>query len=474
MTLSVSSQPDEDGQYLLKGVARNDDITARLGRRYFHDGPYWIGFDDNFAEPLIVRAYYDPAADPAALRELDHGLDCIGFLQFMQLAFRGTPIPPEVYGGKLADRQAYVYNEKQQFVDFMPPAQAALRNPPAQAPFYPYNALLVDDSLRTTADFCAAGLVNGSVYSRADYGSSQSVVASLVAEVAPGMATATDVSRLLTRGNLLVEIQPPGSGASAQEAYRIALDWLKQYPLPDSPEGTPPWLEDLDESAVAAQMIGNYVLLTLPDPEDLGGTLVIYTWQRPDGRENVLVHVLGEYDMAGMVAGAGREMLWRVSEYLAEHEVAGISEDRMVDEPSQVQGKRGLHGLTTPPFQPPPGEFVLELSYLAAPVGFRAATPTRSWERWPQFTGITWAVLFRFSEDTGLVTAAAIRQPEPVESFDVMTPLAWYQNALTTKIGTVDVSNFTKAAMRRENFRAGGKMIFVDSTVTPLPRQTET
>ena len=471
MALTASAMPGDDGLYTMSGVARGDQtVTARLGRRYFHEGATWIGFDDNFAEPVIVRAYYDPAVDPEAAEYLTQregdGAKWIGFMQFMQLACNYIPIPPQLYGGNLADRQGYVYDRTERFIDIMRPEMAALRN--VQAPFYAYNALLTDGTPVQEGDFCAVGLVNGSLYSPADYGPNQSTVASLAAEIAPGLATEPNVTRLVNVRNLLTELVPSGAAPDTREAYRIALDWLKANPLPGSAAGTSPWLDGLDESAVAAQMIGKYVLLTLPDPENLGDTLVIFTWPLPDGRESIRVHVLDPYDMAGMVASAGRDMLERVRVYLAR---GGWTIRRGAAPP--VEGQRGLKHLTTPPFLLPPDQFVLQLTYWAIPVGYREGGPvtSRRRPRWRQFTGLTWKALFQFSEDTGLVTFAAIEKPEPVSNFDHMEPINWYQKALRARPRSVDVSNFTKAAMRRENFAAGSKVSFVSHTGTPLPPQ---
>lgn len=470
--MSLFLSQDSDGKYQLAGVANDPSVVVPLGRRYFHVGAHWIGFDDSFELPVVVRAYFDPAADPAAVRELmkPPGLTFIGYMQFMQLSFRGAPFPPGVYGGQLATRQPYAFGLVHQFIDFMGPSDA--RRLRIEDPFYPYNAMLVDgnEGMRRPADFGVIGLPNGALYLPGNSASRGATVASLIGEIAPGLLTPQGVTRCLTPANLLLTISNPDE-LSTTEPYRIALDWLKTKPLLNNPDGDPTevWLADLDESQVSAQVVGDYTLLTLPDPEEFSYTLVVYTKQRSDGGEDVLVNLLSEYDMAGPTANAARELLWRIKPYLNSVNLAPIGVDGRTDtRVNQAPTGRGYGGLYSPPYTLAPSDFCIELTYTTIPIGYSAErTPTRGNPRYRVFTGLTWSTLFQYDEDTGRLTLSAVAQPTEKRGFDVLPAVTQFNTAWQAPAAArqaIDKTNFTEATMRRDNFAAGNKLRFIDSS----------
>ena len=452
----------DGSQYLLSGVTRDPEVLAPLGRRYFNVGAHWIGFDDRFADPVIVRAYYDPTADPNVTRvHTARPAVYIGYLQFMQLSFRAMPIPPNVYGGRLADRQPYVYGDDYRFIDFMGPSDAKLRN--VQYPYYPFNALLVNGGLTQTSDFYNHPLENGSLCAPGELGTGQSLVASLVGEISPGLVTPALISPYITADNLLVVYRPSTTDLAGAEPYRLALNQLKTAALPDA-LGDPPPLQGLDETGVAAQAIGDYVLLTLPDDENLGDTLCISTQPAGGGGTDIYVHLLTDYDTAGMSYDAGRAALWRIREFQLDQ--------GWVDNSMQVGGStgRGASGLLSPPYRLSPSDYVLELRYWTLAVAQRSralrSSPSRVF-----LSGVTWTALFQFDEDTGQLAFSAIGQPQPVASAKMLPGLNAYNDAVQSPRApgqVVDVSNFTKAAMRRDNFAAGTKLRFVDASGTEL------
>ena len=459
MALTVSN----DGtQYLLSGVTRDPSVLAPLGRRYFRVGAHWIGFDDSFADPVIVRSYYDPTADPkVSLVHTARPAVFIGYLQFMQLSFRTMAIPPSVYGGRLADRQPYVYGDDYRFIDFMGPSDAKLRN--ITDPFYPFNALLVNGNLTQTSDFYNYPLENGSLCAPGDLGTGQSMVASLAGEISPGLVTPALITPYLTNDNLLVIYHPSATDLAAAEPYRIALTQLETAPLPDATSDPPP-LQGLDETGVAAQALGEYVLLTLPDDEDFGDTLVISTQPGTNGATDIYVHLLSDYDTAGLTYNAGREALWRIREFQLEEGL--VDSSMQLDEPAG----RGMKGLWTPPYRLSTSEYALELRYWTLAVARREralrSSPSRVF-----LSGVTWTALFQFDEDTGQLTFSAIGEPQPVASANVLPGLNSYtaaRNSPRAPGQLIDVSNFTKAAMRRDNFAAGTKVRFVDASGTEL------
>ncbi|HUC57311.1 MAG TPA: hypothetical protein VMA95_07910 [Streptosporangiaceae bacterium] len=452
MPLTVARSGD---QYVVTGVTRDDAVTSPLGRRYFPVGPHLIGFDDNFAEPVIVRAYYDPAKDPVATRLINGGtIEYIGYLQFIQLSFRGTPIPPAVYGGRLADRQPYVYGDDLRFVDFMGPADAHQRN--VATPFYPINALLVNGNLTDISDFFYHPLENGSLFSPRDLDDDkQSAAASLFAEIAPGLVTPDAVARCLTAENQILVLSPSPADLAASEPYQLVLAALRPPPA-NAP------LAGLANADIAAQVIGEYVLLTLPDPEDFGDTLVISTRPRPGGGTDVVVNLITDYELEGVAGDVGREALLRIRDYQAE--VGDVDSEDLADAPSY-----GRNGLLTAPFQLDPAEFAAELRYWTMAVAVRTLRDKIATSRY-LLSGFTWSALFEFDEDTGAMNFAAIKEPA-MDSFYLHPGLRAFWTARDSPQAAgqlIDTSNFTLAAMRRDNFAAGSKLRFVDASGADL------
>lgn len=453
MTLRVASA---SGQYVVGGITRDPEVTAPLGRAYFQQGAHLLGFDDNFSEPVIMRAYYDPTQDPVvSIAWSRNTISYIGYMQFMRLSFRGTPIPPDVFGGKLAEREPYVFGRDRRFLDFMGPADAKLRG--IYTPLYPYNALLTH-SITSNSDFFYHPLDNGSLCAPGNLGTTQSLGASLFGEISPGLVTRKDVQAVLNDGNLILVLSPSPSELAQSEPYRLALNSLENQALTSAPDDGPP-LAGIDESQIEAQVIGDYVLLTLPDPEDLGDTLVIGTKPRDGGGTDVAVHLLSDYEMADLFYDAGRDALWRIREYQ-------IDQGMQVSTDIATDGGRGLSGLNTPPFRLTADEFAFELRYWTAAVAINVRGSQLSRQI---LSGITWAALLQYDEDTGLMNFAAIRRPRPLEGCSLTIGLRAFDSALKSSASaSIDTSNFTKAAMRRANFAGGSKLSFVDESGTPL------
>jgi hypothetical protein len=456
---------DASGLWNIRGVTPDPAVTAPLGRVRFNVGAHWIGFDDRFSEPVVVRCYYDPTADPmAGWSQRRRPIRYVGYLQFMRLSFRGTPIPPSVYGGRLADRQPYVYGREFRFIDFMGPREAAAIN--IEHPFYPFNAYLGYGDARPDTAFFVHPLANGSLCSPADQRPDRSLVASLAGEIAPGLITPADVSPYLTDDALLVTYQVPRAELAATEPYRYALNRLKTA----SPGADPAPLAGLDsqlESQIEAQVIGDYVLLTLPDDEDFGHTLCVSVAAGTGGNDVVRVHLLSSYDTAGMRADAARAALQRIKSFEAGNG-GPANADRMED---VAPAGRGRSGLNPSPYTLNPQEFVLELRYWTLAVAYRER-PTRITPSRQFLSGITWSALFQFDDDTGQLSFGAISEPQAAPGFEINPGLSAYRTARTAADAArhgIDPSNFTKAAMRRENFGAGTRLRFVDASGTDIP-----
>jgi hypothetical protein len=443
------------GQYVVSGVTSDPSVTAPLGRFYFTAGPHVIGFDDNFAEPVLVHAYYDPAKDGAVTRARLRGtLDYVGYVQFMQMNFRGTPIPPAVYGGRLADRMPYLYGDDLRFIDFMGPAQANART--IVTPLYAYNALLVNGNIRQNSDLFYHPLENGSLWTPQTMGPGQSLVASLAGEICVSLATPADLAPYLTPYNQLLVLTPSAQDLASTEPYRLALNSLETTPLPSQ---TIPPLAGLNEAQVAAQMIGNYVLLTLPDPENFGDTLVISTAPGSNGATNVVVNQLTEYDMEDLFGYSGRMALGRIRDYQA---AQGPIDSADLIRPDAAPPGRGHSGLFTPAYSFAPTDVVLELRYWTAAVSVSTSVTGRTFRH--LLNAVTWTAQFQFDEDTGALAFSAVTQPTVTTNCPVTSAFLAFRRARRQYANaTIDTSNFTLAAMRRDNFAAGTKLRFVPS-----------
>ncbi|MDG6110189.1 hypothetical protein Daura_22340 [Dactylosporangium aurantiacum] len=450
MALRPIEDPDT-GWHSVSGVARDPTVIAPVGRRLYRHGAHIIGFDDSFADSIVVRAYYDPAAEtgPRARSVLDGGgVVHVGYMQFMQLRFLGQSIPPETYGGRLGDRGPYVYDNNL-FVDFMGPADARTRSIPV--PFYPYNGMLVA-GISTMDELYLHPKPNGSLCSPRNLGRpDQSVVASLVAEIAPGLVTPPDVAAMLTPTKLKWVLPTAPAVLAQREAYQVALGALR---TPDSPPDSPPALAGLRNEDIAAQLVGDYVLLGLPDPENLGDTLVITTEPGNNGLTNVLVYALSDYDMESMTADAGRLALLRIRDWMVNE---GIN--LPVRAPIRTYGRNGL---LTSPYAFLPAEPPLELQYWTVAVA-RLGAAQATYAHHP-LSGVTWSVWFGYDEDSGEFTMTRLSSPRLAGAVEVRDGIRKFIDARDGAAGQrIDTSNFTRAAMLRDSFGSGDKPALPDA-----------
>lgn len=454
------------GMWEIRGVGPGSE-TAPLGREISNVGAHWMGFDDRFAEPVIVRAYYDPQADPVYLGRTSwqQPYKYVGYLQFAQVTFMRVPITPEAYGGRLADRQPYVYDPGRHFIDFMGPADANQYN--VEIPAYPYNAYLTSGASLTESDLLLQAQPNGSLYSPADQRADRSLVASLACEVAPGLILPSDIERFLAPPGgdvrLLGSYVVSAAELDGTEPYRYALNRLKA----PSPEQNPDTLQGLDESQIVAEAIGDYVLLTLPDPVDnFGPTLCVsvHPLSDPGGPVNIRVHLLSPYDTTGLRADAATDALRRIDAY-AKGAALNLGHKRTVPPPPD---NRGRGGLAPVPFDISYDSYPVALRYSTIAVGIRAFPgQPRSVDF---LSGFSWSALCRYDDDLQLMTLAAIGAPVPLTTFDIRSGLSRYQAArssLPYQDARVDPSNFTKTTMRRADFGAGARLTFRSEQVPP-------
>lgn len=452
MALSVAKN-ETDGLYYVAGLTRQN-TPFPIGRHYFRPGggPHYVGFDDSFAEPLVVKAFFDPTG-----QQLPNG-QYIGYMQFMQINFGGVPIPPRVYGGKLADRAPYVCDRKNGFifVDFMGPLHANLLKPSDDSfdPFYPYNGMLIDGTSRSRSALSVHPLPNGSFLLPAITRDTQSMAASLFAEVPVSLVTGTDVARFVSDDNLLVAIPVTSQQLSELEPYQIAFAYLT---------GEGRMLEGLTPSEVSGQVLGSYVLITLPDDEEFTPSLCV-TLGTKEGKQYVLAYLIDYYDMASMQEDAVADALNRIYEFFKEEEVVIPNFSYSVTS-VPTPAVRGSTGLRREPFNLPLVPFHIELKYWTVAIAGLRYMPSKGRTYTQIVNGFTWSALLRYDGDAQSLDLAAIREPELISSFDYVTPVEQYFAALANpdlQNMMIDTSNFTRAAMRRQNFGADVKPVYVN------------
>ncbi|MGW0199475.1 hypothetical protein [Nonomuraea sp. NPDC003201] len=453
-------------RWYVTGVTQSG-ADGYVGRRRFHVaartnlqriGDHVIGFDDDFTEPLIIRSYFT-SANVDGTWPGDHAY--YGYVQFMQVRCGGTIIPPQVFGGRLTERAPYADSQDGYwFVDFMGPKDARAYG--MDRPLYPFNARLSMEGLSKPDDFTVHPLPNGSLYSRTAPGETVSTCASLVAGAGPGLLTGPIIAQALARRSRLTKLTVRAADVQGRQPYRIALDFLKSQPLAE--QSRPP-LAGLDESGISARAIGDYVLLTLPDDEDLGATLAVRGERLTDGSLEVTAHLLSFYDMQEMEGHLGREAMLRIQEY-----VDGNGIRRVFPAPDVLGNGRGMSGLRHDSYTFTPDANVVTLRYNTVLYGitFRARTNSGSNH---VISGFEWAAHYRYNEDTGALTLAAVRVPEaiePVAKLKQMHGFVRYRDSAENLAKTIPSSEFAVPAAARDRFPGGGTVLFVDNTGTPV------
>lgn len=447
--MPLTTSKDDSGDWQVSGTGRGS-APVPLGRIKFQVGSHLIGFDDKFAEPVIMNAFWDPASGPDADLLASQGLySYLGYLQFMQISFSGLPIPPRIYGGRLADREPYVYGRVQQFIDFMGPARAKGRNiVGSNYPFYAFNGMLSDPGILSTGDLTVVPRPNGWLRP-GDPGPSgpdgEALCAAIRAESAPGLLTAGDISQWLAG-------DPPDDPAvpeylkivvttgdlARSEPYQIAMSTLADSVL-----------AGISTDHIYAQAIGPYVLLSLPQEEDFGPTLIITKTNEPA----VLVYMLSEYDMADLIGSTVRDALTRIRAFALASDVTGS----MLSPPPPSYGFSPIDPF---PMTLPADQFVMELRYWTVGAGVRLFS-----ERIEFISGFTWSLRFQFDPVAETLDFTAITAPAAISSFGLPEGLTGYNEALGgQKLPDIDISNFTQAALRRDNFASRGSLLVVNSS----------
>jgi hypothetical protein len=222
-------------------------------------------------------------------------------------------------------------------------------------------------------------------------------------------------------------------------------------------------LEGLTSAQVSGQVIGNYVLITLPDDEEFTPSLCVTTGTK-GSQQYVLAYLISYYDMASMREDAIAMAFDRIYQFLGDEDV-GIPFVMETEDDSETTLGRGSSGLMTSPFTFEPGGFHIELKYWTVAIAGMRYMPNWGRTTTKPLSGFTWSALLSYDEDAQSLDLVSIRAPEMIEAFDYETPVNEYFAALANpelQNTTIDMSNFTKASMRRLNFGADVKPKYVN------------
>ncbi|MFE7757724.1 hypothetical protein [Streptomyces sp. NPDC057429] len=459
----------------VKGAVADERVTALLGRQYFQVGPHVVGFDDAFAEPVVVRAYYDFYHDKVAQEHHRHSpFDTVGYMQFCYVSFGGRAIRPAVYGGRLADRDAYADRDHGIFVDFMAPEQVQLHfKPPPPLPFYPYNGVLTTEVGR--AGFAIHPLPKGSMIAcrptEVPPPEQRPVCASIYAELAPGLLTRKEIDKAARAEQFLC------IPATGREAYQEAWDYLSRNSWPLASE--PPPLDGLTKSQVAAQAIGRYTLLTLPDPENEGTTdqpvleatgATLCIWKETQGGQDwIFVVVLSPHDMTSLKADATSNALQRIYSEVAVTDDVDMTGGEPVPG-VQTKVGRGQGGLSANPFTFDPASRPIHLRYLTCAVGQRhhdlRNAPAKQF-----LSGFCWTAQLAFDSFSRTLELTTVQQPELLMApWNFDGAIERYKAAVTAVPpgAPVDMTNFIEAALLRDDFAGSSKLTFIDAGGRPV------
>jgi len=457
---------EENGMLWLKGVTADSSVLAPLGRFYWKIAPHYLGIDDSFREPVIVRAYYDPSQDERLLARLrGSGTLFVGYMQFMQVRFAGQVVPPQVYGGHLADHGPYATEDSNfQFVDFMGPAQAVVLrgNAGKLDPFYAYNGALLDGTIKGYTDLGTYPRRNGVFLLGQPLSGvpQQAHCASLVTALAPGLLTEAHVEQLLNEDNHLRTIQ---GDLAHMEAFAIALNDMQA-------RGE---LTGLTNADISGRVVGKYALIELPNEEDMPPSVCVHV---KDGK--VVIHIIAYHELKAAEDAAVMDSLRRMAAYVEEKGQQDVPmEIDIAMDMAPVGSGRGKGGLDALPSRFNRTGNIVEWSYTTFLFAKTQRMQTRAakddYDLSP-LHGFSWSAIQTFDSDSRTLTLSSIKAPKELTTFDARPALLGYFKTIESysknkhPAPNIDLSNFTLAAMRLANLGdASIKLRAVNDNGTP-------
>lgn len=443
-----------DAWHVSGGLTRAGTDNARLGTMLFRIAPHWVAFDDAFAFP-VMRAVFDPA-----FLKKDKAYDHLGYVQLVQFNFDGSPIPPWVFTPRLKDREPYLVDDKTlRFVDMMGPADLQANR--VSDAFYALNGVLRHYTA-DPADFYRHPRPNGSLARRdADppeegLPGDESLFATITADVCAELLTPKDIRDLIQGEEPYATV----TGALDEEPYRIVIAKLG---LNTPPEATPQYLgtDAVEDGTVAVRVVGGYVVLALPDHEDFGPRLIVPPVTRSTDADPIDVYRVSSYDFEAAEYRSVVDMLQRVATYQVKNKTAKHLA------PRKPVG-RGRGGLDRSPYLLYPAEFAVEIVYTTILAG-KPQQETRRSHLTP-ISAFTWSVIMQYMDDSRTLETTAVREPRLDLSDVPLDTIGQRMTELSTKKeyerAVIDLSYFTMAAVRRDNFAADRRLRYLVHTAT--------
>ncbi|OHV27910.1 MULTISPECIES: hypothetical protein [Pseudofrankia] len=456
-------QPVErDGRWQLSGVVADRRTLAPLGRLHWQVGAHFFGIDDTYGQPVLARAYYDPARDDDPRGRGD--VDYLGYQQFVQVLCDGVPVPPDSYGGPFADRGPYAAADHS-FVDFMGPADALTTDDTATHalhPFYAYTGLL-PAPVSAAREYGTYPRRNGVLLFPAEAGApDQALCASLVAAVSPELLTAADLRPLLTLAAFDRTLKRAEDGGTHLSAFEFGLADLVRR---DQFGGLRP-------GDLAGQVIGPYLLVQNPGAD--------WFCVAPDaaGTEIELFR-LGAADVEDARRAAWLRSLWRMAEFTQ----AGAEVDtRRVVADLDSSVLPGLGPVWTPRSPAAGGVEIVPPEFGAEDVAVEWRYTTYLFAAGPRqagsaggplgelrpLHGFTWSVCQQVDRYGERLVATSVRPPRLLTEFPAMAALRRYHEQVARHTGNpsaapaIDAAAFTAAGVPPLAFGAGRKLTALD------------
>ncbi len=435
-------------------------------------GAHFVGVDMSYPLPIKVAAAYDPSleTDPnigIALQRCSY----VGYIQFARLEFLGQPLPPSLFGGGLGQYAPYAtqsdYGHRQEFVDFMGPAQVTtyLENagdPTAAVdPFFAVNSVLSEQIARFDQLFTFPH-PNGSLRAANASGPTASLGATLVGAV--GMTQLDDAqifNALVGRDPVLsVAVTPQQLANNSLAALAMqALAAMAQQGHLDSDDAVT-WAD-----ITRGRQVGRFTLLSIANYENEEPVLCVSVQQG-----TLFVHLLPWEDMEQLERGGTEDLLSRIAAYFEESSI--VLPNVQVAPPARGRGTGG--GLEANAFPWLSGP-CLRLRLRTAAFGKLIHSSRNSPFGLTPLSGIEWALNWNFDANTRRFVPGQVLAPQPIASPASLL----FDGALTTYYAaivdpnwtsaTIDVSNFAQAELDTLDFGGGElKRKFVQRDGTDL------
>jgi hypothetical protein len=421
-------------------------------------GPHFVGIDTSYPSPIKIAAAYDPSleTDPSIQVTLNR-CSYVGYIQFARLEFLGQPLPPSLFGGPLGQYGPYAtqsdFGHRQEFVDFMGPAQVAayLANsgdPTAAVdPFFAVNSVL-SEQIQAFAQLFTVPHPNGSLRAANATGPTAALGATLVGAVGMTQVDDAQISNALVGRDPVLSVAVTPQQVANNSAAALAMQALAAMAQQGAldPEDAVTWAD-----ITRGRQVGRFTLLSVANYENEEPVLCVFIQQG-----TLFVYLLPWEDMEQLERSGTDGLLSRIAAYFEENSI--VLPDVQIARPASGRGTGGgLEANAFPWLRGP----CLRLRLRTAAFGKLIHSGRSSLFGLTPLSGIEWALNWNFDGNTRLFAPGQPLAPKPIASpasllFD--GALATYYAAIADPnwaSATVDVSNFAQAELDTLDFGGG-------------------